>query len=194
MPQNVITLSIGTDIPNSVDPDQKPQNVITLSIGTELCLSKWCKPRSDTAECNNPKYWDRYSKQCRPRSEAAECNNPKYWDRYSKQCRPRSEAAECNNPKYWDRYSKQCRPRSDAAKCNYPKYWDRYVFANSIDPDQMQQNVITLSTGTDMSFQTVYTQIRCRIIWPLIRVYTVCHTYSNDLDTLSRMDYYKYCK
>ena len=78
---------------------------------------------------------------------------------------------------------KQCRPRSDATECNNPKYWDRYVFANSVNPDQTLQNVITLSTGTDipnsvdpdqtlqnvitlsigtdMSFQTVYTQIRC---------------------------------
>ena len=50
---------------------------------------------------------------------------------------------------------KKCRPRSDATDCNNPKYWDRYVFANSVDPDQMPQNVITLSIGTDMSLQTV---------------------------------------
>ena len=24
--------------------------------------------------------------------------------------------------------------------CNKPKYWDREVWANSVDPDQMQQN------------------------------------------------------
>ena len=50
---------------------------------------------------------------------------------------------------------KQCRPRSDATECNNTKYWDRYAFANSVDPDQMPQNVITLSIGTDMSLQTV---------------------------------------
>ena len=43
---------------------------------------------------------------------------------------------------------------------NNPKYWDRKAFANSVDPDQ-----------------------RCRRMRHLIRVYTVCHTCSNILDT-----------
>ena len=25
--------------------------------------------------------------------------------------------------------------------CNNPKYWDRQAFANSVEPNQMQQNV-----------------------------------------------------
>ena len=126
MQQNVITLSTGTDIPNSVYPDQMPQNVITLSTGTDI-------------------------------------PNSVYPDQMPQNVITLSTGTD---------------------------------IPNSVYPDQMPQNVITLSTGTDMSFQTVYTQIRCHIIWPLIRVYTVCHTYSNGLDTLrgSRMDYYKYCK
>ena len=47
---------------------------------------------------------------------------------------------------------------------------------------------IIISIGTDRPLQTVYTQIS------LIRVYTVCHSYSNISDTSrgSRMDYFKF--
>ena len=46
--------------------------------------------------------------------------------------------------------------------CNKSKYWDWKAFANKVDPDKQH----------------------------LIREYTVCHTYSNILDTsrVSRMD------
>ena len=49
---------------------------------------------------------------------------------------------------------------------NNPKYWDRQAFANSVDPDQMPQKE--------------YVWQKCRP-WSdsLIRVYTVCQTYSN---------------
>ena len=47
---------------------------------------------------------------------------------------------------------------AEARYRNNPKYWDRYAFANSVDPDQMLQNA-TSDQGT------------------------VCHTYSNILDT-----------
>ena len=54
--------------------------------------------------------------------------------------------------------------------------------------------VITLSIGTDRPLQTVQTQIRRRRTRRLISVYTVCHTYSNILDTStgSGMDYFKF--
>ena len=73
-----------------------------------------------------------------------------------KKCRPRSDATECNNPKYWDRYVFANSVDPDQMPQNVITLnWDRYVFANSVDPDQMPQNVITLSIGTDMSLQTV---------------------------------------
>ena len=53
--------------------------------------------------------------------------------------------------------------------------------------------VITLSIGTDRPLQTEQTQMKCHRMQHLIRVYIVCHTYSNILDTSTgcRMDYFK---
>ena len=43
--------------------------------------------------------------------------------------------------------------------------------------------VIAISIGSNKPLQTVKTQIRRHRTRNLIRVYTVCHTYSNILDT-----------
>ena len=42
--------------------------------------------------------------------------------------------------------------------------WDRYVFANSVDPDQMPHNVITLSTGTDIPNSVYPDQMQQNVI------------------------------
>ena len=54
--------------------------------------------------------------------------------------------------------------------------------------------VITLRFGTDRLLQTMQSQIRRHHTRSMIRVYTVCLTYSNILDTSrgSRMDYFKF--
>ena len=56
--------------------------------------------------------------------------------------------------------------------------------------------IITLSNGTDRPSQTVKPQIRNCRMWHLIRVYPICHTYSNILDTLRccRMDFQIFTK
>ena len=54
--------------------------------------------------------------------------------------------------------------------------------------------VITLSIGTDRSLQTVLTQIRCRSMRHLIRVYTVCLIYSNISDTSTGSRMYHFFK
>ena len=54
--------------------------------------------------------------------------------------------------------------------------------------------IITLRIGTDRPLQTVYSKIRCRKTRCQIRVYMVCHTYSNiqDTSTGSRMNYFNF--
>ena len=70
-----------------------------------------------------------------------------------------------------------------------------YVFADhKCIKCNISITVITQSVGTDRPLQTVQTQIRCCSMRHLIRVYIVCHTYSNFLDKSrsSRM-YYSKC-